>query len=59
MGITTFVAWAPNKSMERVDAWDLFRQINFIHILDCSYSGKMYFLKTAKYIFKNISFKDW
>lgn len=44
----TFAAWAPNKSMERVAAWDLFKQLNFINILDCSYSGKIYFLKTDR-----------
>lgn len=48
MGITTFTAWAPNKTMETVVARGLFRQVNFIHILDCSYSGKIYFLKTDK-----------
>lgn len=48
MGMTTFASWASNKTMERVVARNLFRQINFIHILDCSYSGKIYFLKTDK-----------
>lgn len=58
MGINTFAVWAPNKSIERVAAWDLFRKINFIHILDCSCSEKIYFYKNDKYILKNIYFKD-
>lgn len=31
-----------------LSALDLFRRLNFLHMLDCSYCGKIYFLKTDK-----------